>query len=678
MALVALNRILSRPAGARSSAAGSFRKRIPSEALAVAAGAIIVVAAPFRSGDESATSFLLHALRATEPPASVLVVTAAPEDLRDGVCARALPAALESGRAKGALVLPPAGVFCGQSASVPMAELPASALRMDARGHVVGFRDPGPSAAGLSSMGLHLASAPWVIPAAPEGVPTVSLRDLDAGRIPLSILQGRVVVVGTETGLDASEDGHPAAARAAGAISGLLAGDARTEAPLAATGLAAILLGSAMAFARRRFGVPGALGALGGAAALVLALSVGLAAFARNAILPVPSFLAGLTIAFAASVIPVALAAKRALARASALLAKAGRARGLAPASEQAFWDRLATFAERVHPASCALLAELPAGSYALEPKIDRDRLLADLPRDVRGAPFKTARGAVAPHVARGILRGTTAPAVVVPLLAFGEIQGYLFLCGERAERAFSESPERAERLSRELGRLIRHRRARLEVEAQSRPSGASFRDVDRIIEDAHTAYGDLQTLSALVREAPTGLVYADAFGDIRLMGRAFADDLAAAGVRLAEKGTSSGALAPGAMSVVDLMAAAGASDPSALASKLFESAGTVSIPLSRSARTLRIQALRNQSDGIEHIAGYILSLTAEERAPASSVRSSSRMVVSGWPDDPRLSIPLPEIAAHMIPATKSSASHRRSSSSMKRPEGLDGRISWH
>jgi hypothetical protein len=265
----------------------------------------------------------------------------------------------------------------------------------------------------------------------------------------------------------------------------------------------------------------------------------------------------------------------------------------------------------------------------------------------------------------------------VVPLLAFGEIQGYLILCGERAARAFSESPERAERLSRELGRLICHRRARLEAEAQSCPGGASFRDIDRLIEHAHTAHGDLQTLSALVHEAPNALLYADAFGDIRLIGRAFADELATAGVHLPEQALAGGALPPGAMSLSDLLTASGAQDPGALVSKLFDGEGGVSIGLARSPRTLQIRPLRRQSDGIGYIAGYIASVVTEE---AASVRSGPRVVVAGW--EPLCSIPLPDIAARAIPARKSAPPHRLSSKvatpSSVRPEIREDRLSWH
>jgi hypothetical protein len=675
MVLSAQNQSLSRPASevsAGSRAKGLFAKRLPSEALAVAAGALLVALTPFRSGDESAMSLLVHALQTSDPPASVLVVTASPEDLRDGICARALPSALNSGGARAALILPPAGVFCGERASAPIADLPASALRVDARGDIVGFREP----EALRSIGVDIASASWVIPAAPENVPGIALRDLDAGRIPLSVLQNRILVVGTETSIDSGASKNGAVTRVAAALGGLLSGNSRTEASSAATGLAALLLGGAIAFARRRYGILGALYGLGGAALLSIAVSVGLAFFASNALVPVASLLAGLAVTFAALTIPVALASKRAIARAAALLGKTSSARGLSPAADAAFWDRLAALAERAHPTDRALIAELPPRSYALELKNDRDRLFIDSRRDVRKAPFKTARGAVAPHVARGLLRFDGAPAVVVPLLAFGEIQGYLILCGERAARAFSESPERAERLSRELGRLICHRRARLEAEAQSCPGGASFRDIDRLIEHAHTAHGDLQTLSALVCEAPSALLYADAFGDIRLIGRAFADELATAGVHLPEQ--AGGALPAGAMSLSDLLTASGAQDPGALVSKLFDGEGGVSIGLARSARTLQIRPLRRQSDGIGYIAGYIASIVAEEAAPIS-VRSGPRVVVSGW--EP-LSIPLPDIAARAIPARKSAPPHRLSSKvatpSSVRPDIREDRLSWH
>jgi hypothetical protein len=199
---------------------------------------------------------------------------------------------------------------------------------------------------------------------------------------------------------------------------------------------------------------------------------------------------------------------------------------------------------------------------------------------------------------------------------------------------------------------------------------------VDRLIEQAHAAHGDLQALNALVREAPSALLYADAFGDIRLIGRVFADELAAAGVNV--PGLSGGALPPGSISIFDLLAAAGAPDPSALVSKLFDVGGGVSIPLARSPRTLQIRPLRRQSEGIAHIAGYMASFITEEAAPVS-VLPVPRVVVSGWVDDPLRSIPLPDIAARAIPAPKSApASRRGSSPSMVRPELLDDRLSWH
>src|SRR5262249_44293560 len=131
---------------------------------------------------------------------------------------------------------------------------------------------------------------------------------------------------------------------------------------------------------------------------------------------------------------------------------------------------------------------------------------VAEQNRDVRRPPYATPEGVPITSVSRAFL-ASGQPAVIVPMIALGAIEGYLFLCGKTAERAHRADPDRATRLADELALILRGRRLS--------PSGDTL---------------DPATLEAFLQDAPVPLLYADALGSIRAMSNGLAERLRAAG----------------------------------------------------------------------------------------------------------------------------------------------------
>lgn len=138
----------------------------------------------------------------------------------------------------------------------------------------------------------------------------------------------------------------------------------------------------------------------------------------------------------------------------------------------------------------------------------------------MRRPPYATRDGVPVTQVSRSFLAGGE-PAVIVPMVALGALEGYLFLCGAPAEQAHLADPERATHLADELALMVRGRRAsRVDAEPEA-PS----------------------ELAAFLHDAPTALLYADAQGSVRLLSRAFAVSLRASGAVRADGQLDAGTL---------------------------------------------------------------------------------------------------------------------------------------
>jgi hypothetical protein len=349
--------------------------------------------------------------------------------------------------------------------------------------------------------------------------------------------------------------------------------------------------------------------------------------------LPIASLAAGLDLCFLTLLLPRALAAWRALLRATDLMERAAliRTQSVHTIPEAEFWVRAASRAAQAHPCDGVLIAELPPHQWHLRfwPNGSMgENMVAERRRDIRRAPYCDDQGVPAIRLAHNFLAMKGVPALVIPLIAFGDVEGYVFLCGARAERAYLDQPELAERLSHDLGLLLRRRRlGSLREDDWRRTAGTLVERPERrtatLIEGARVALDDLRLFGRIFQEAPVGLLFADAFADVRVVGKEFGRWLAAAGLVLPPSSLE-GPLPAGQLGLAQVLAALGGDRPISVADL---SHGKVAvcrkeIPSDAGApRTLElsVRALTGEAEGTKSIVGYVASLVEIEVAPASS-----------------------------------------------------------
>ncbi|MCC6558943.1 MAG: hypothetical protein IT372_38945, partial [Polyangiaceae bacterium] len=494
------------------------------------------------------------------------------------------------------------------------------------------------------------------------GVPAVTLRDLADGRVPASVLEDRVALVAAGAG-DAA---RPAAAfgpaeSAAAALGGLLEGGRRAESPRWVAPLLALLAGAVARTVARRLGLLGwALATAWLAAALVVGQAVATAR-AQADLLPLASALLGLAVACGGPAASRALRRRRAVQGASELIERAAlfRMQGVHALPDEEFWPRVARLAAQSHPADLVLVADLPPRGWHLRFWNDRqggEHLIAERRRDIRRVPYSNEQGVPTAHVVRRFLTQHEMPAVAVPLIAFGEVEGYVFLCGAAAEATFTREPERAERLGRELALLVR--RKRLGRVAEPDPGDGAREPAESLVEGARVALGDLSLFGAVLRSAPVGLLYADAFGDVRFLSRELAAWLRERDVAVPQE-SQSAALPPGSLTIGDVLEAAEASSsqegagegrPPTWLSSVMASEDGIEIPVSGpDPGVLHVRALRQEADGLSWIAGYVAALVPAE--PTAQAARKLRPLGSRDTLDPLSTFPLGEVVAEAVAA---------------------------
>ncbi|WP_437673601.1 hypothetical protein [Sorangium sp. So ce131] len=641
------------------------------DVLSIAAGALIAAVAPLERFDWVARGLTASSLADEAPSAQVLLVTAAPEDLRDGLCERSLRGLLDGGRARGALLVPPADGFCGDvgrsagapaaSAAAPVVRLPTGLLRLSA-GEVVGFASPAAEERAAELGALGVTAAPWVIKKAPQSVPAVSLRALAEHQVPASALEGRVAVVAVGAGgvppQAIATSALPPAKGVAAVLGGLLEGGRRAEAPIWAAAACVLAAGGFVWLARRRYGSLVATSALLLAAFALAAVQSLLAARVEASLLPLPSALAGLAVAFAGIMIARGLGTKRAVDRAAELIQRAAlfRMQGVHTLPDEEFWPRVARLAEQAHPADLVLVAELPPGSWHLKfwnDVQDGESLVAERRHDVRRPPYSSEQGVPAIRLARRFLTKQEMPAVVVPLIAFGEIEGYVFFCGPVAESTFSREPERAEHVGRELALLLRRKRLARTAEAgaggpwEEGDPGGGHEPTDHLVEGARVALDDLQVFGSMLRNAPVGLLYADAFGDVRFLAPAFAKWLKAREVAVPAE-SASAALPPGSLTLGDVIGATAAGSAAVTLSSVMASDEGIELSVtSPEPAVLSVRPLRRESDGSSWIAGYVAALIPVKQA--SPVSGNVRPLAARDATDPLCAFQLGDLVADAV-----------------------------
>lgn len=538
---------------------------VPLEFVACLLMVSVVFVAPLRAADAWVHAELLTLVGKRTPPESVLVVTV-PERLV-AHCESALANALRKGQARGVVLIPPVAGLCGTPSRLlpgrPVLTLSADTIRRPAGAEVVGFRPRAVDWQAFAALGL--ANGSWVAPRHYRGVPTSSLGDFAAGRMPYDVLRSRVVVVALRDPFRDDElldDSLPV--RIAGAVAGALEDRPRRAASPLLLAVAAGAAGVLLALSSRRRRPPLWASRLTHYGLTVLFLGASLAGLLGYGVLiPIPSTLAALVSFFGVVHLPGFIARRRADVNTSELLAQARLvgAREAYELPDEEFWNRLAKRVEHGHPSEGVLLAELPPFAWRLRVHPNGDlseTIIRERRRDVRRFPFSDDNGKREIRIHRGFLVMAGVPTVLVPLEVQGEPEGYIFLIGKAAEAAFLARPELTHQLGEGIAKLVRHRRLeKLKADDWRRPGGVLVnRPSDRsagMISGARAALERLELFKKMVVSAPVGLLYADSFGDVRLMSQSTAQWLGRFGLQVPPL-SDNGSLESAALSLMEVL----------------------------------------------------------------------------------------------------------------------------
>ncbi|MRG92370.1 hypothetical protein [Polyangium spumosum] len=645
----------------------SSRARL--EATAILVAGITAAIAPLGAADDEARELTLRAIAGQSPSSHVLVVHTSPEVLAERDCIGTLEELVVIGHARGVLMVPPLDAFC-VNRSKPDTEraaslqvLPPGIVRRGSRGAAIGFAASPADRPALAALGIK--EAPWIVPAPAESVPKVALADIAGGRTPHSVAAGRVVIAALDSPFEPRASAQGAAATSMGthvasALGGLLDGGARREAPRWISALVAALSVVLLAFARRVASIKAALVTLGVCVTATILGQAILAASTTRGLLPSASLVAGM---LAGAIVALSLDLsgwRRAVTRTSDLLGRDGVFRRVQTEPDAAFWPRLGRLAGKLFPADFVLVAELPPAEWHLKFWDDGDigeHLIAERRRDVRRRPYINDSGVAAPHVVTDYLKNPGEPTLVVPLIALGETEGYVFFCGAKAEAAFTKSPERLERLARELALIARRRR--LGNLGEGEPiSGARLLDAplppsERLVHRADVAAKEIATFSEVLRSSPVGLFYADALGDVRLTSRELGRWLGARGVSVPPE-SADGALPPGSIHLSQILVAltgcTAEEASTSLAEVLQSEAGLTgrSQPGTSPTFVLTVRALRQKADGFSSIVGYVASVVEQPEDKPTNVRA----LATAPTHDPLSAFPLSEVIAQAVAGT--------------------------
>jgi hypothetical protein len=587
-------------------------ERIPAWVRAGATTLLVLWLAPLSPLDELANVSLLQGAASSAPSESALRLRIESDALKQTDCGAPIAAALHDGGALDWTALEPLQRLC----PVPEARqvLRASARR-DALGRVAGWQ-PG--------AGVELPE--WVRPLAIGTLPTLDWNQVQGGQVELDLLRGRHVLLTAV--LDESPENEQLERSLAAALSGE---GARRRVPdwLLSLCALAIAAGWAEAVMRRgyRRGAWLALPLL----PLLWGLGFGLAKFSSVAVLPLVSLPLAWLCGGAALILPELVRERRALLRANELIERAAlsRVRGLDQLDDGEFHAKIASLAEQWHPANLTLVAQLPARKWHLRfwsHGSAGEELIHEKRRDIRRTPYCDEQGVPTIRVVRNYLVMKEMPVLVVPLMALGEIEGYVFLCGDRAETAYKGDPSTAARLSVELGLLMRRRRlGRASLEELSvegpRTSNGEFASGAQVVND------EMELLDAMVRDAPVGLMLADSFGHVRMLSREFATWLGAFGATLPT--LRDDALVPaGALTLASVLERLLGATPELASQRLAELVSSkdplrlsVTAPAASGGESLvlRCRALRKTALSVDHVTGFVATLTPAEGTSRTS-----------------------------------------------------------
>lgn len=588
--------------------------------------AVVLAVAPLSALDQVIASRLYETVGSSAPSPSVLRVRVESEALRSPGCGAEIAAALRAGGAREAVMLEPLTTLC----PVPGARAVLLAdARQDATGRVAGWRRSTPTS--LEA----LDAARTVRPLPTTALPTLDWRRLQRGQVELDLLRGRKVLLVPaleESAPDAKDQLERSLAAALGGE-----GVRRALPPWVIVPLGvALVMAWAAVVGRRGYRA----GAVVGVAAVLLTLGSGVAIAALSTFTVPP--LASLGAAFAcgagALLVVELVRERRAFVRANELVERAvlSRVRGLDQLDDAEFHEKIASLADQWHPANVVLIAQLPARQWHLKfwkYGSAGEELIDERRRDIRRTPYCDEQGLPTIRVVRNYLVMKEMPVLVVPLMALGEIEGYVFLCGERAEAAHQRDASVAARLSVELGLLMRRRRlARATSEELTLAAPLASNAGEQLANGARVVGEEMQLLDAMVRDVPTGLMLADSFGHVRMLSREFAGWLTAFGATLPAL-RDDALVPPGALTlanVFETLCGATADAASRRVAELVSSKEGLRLPLSAPAAhggealTLRCRALRRTTLSVDHVTGFVATLAPAEGQNVRAAQTAS------------------------------------------------------
>jgi hypothetical protein len=447
-------------------------------------------------------------------------------------------------------------------------------------------------------------------------------------------------------------------------LGGALDGGARQRAPWwASLGLVAgvIALVGALHHRLSRWRLALALLALlGGLVLFQLVLS----AYVSASLLPLGRVLFAALVAFAGLWALDEVARRRSIERAREMTERAAmfHARGLAPMGDHEFFSKVGDLALQAHSADFVLVAELPARQWHLKFWTHRgsgESLVKEVRRDIRRTPYSDVSGVASVRVVDGFLVLKDTPVLVVPLQALGEIEGYVFLCGERAKTAFNADRSAADQLATDLGLLLRARRVSSSqqesiVDSLAVRSAGGAAAAARLALAAEGAFEGVELFSMILREAPTPLLYADSFADVRIISHQMADWLRRLAVPLPTTGADS-PLPQGLLSLQSVLGALTGEGEESAARLLAQMLGrtepltTLTGPEGFRCK-LSMRAVRRHEDGLGAVRGYVLSLVPQSSLESSSAPESMQRLTAAAAMPPSLVVfPVAEMIKKVV-----------------------------
>ena len=603
----------------------------------VAMAGVVAATAPFTVLDERSRAWALAVTASARPSDRVILVEMTPAELRQGACDRALPEALQRGNAKGALLPPPLDALCDAGPGSPLSPLPVSALHVGSGGEIFGFDVSSPDVAGAASLGI--PSAEWIAARAPGSVPVVELSAITNGRVAPSVLSGRVVVASIE----AATVGVPLENRVANAVAGALEGDVRRETPRWLGSILPVIATIGAFYVRERYG--GKIAVLVPMSAAFLAVGLHLILAKSGAGLsPLGSVLAALSVGLV-GLLFAAFQNWRAIAiHAGDILqqpASNAPRRPLTPEGST-LWSAVKQLAADSFPADAVLVADHDAATSTLRfhDVPGPAEMIAESGRDPRKPPYRDDAGLPVTRVVRGFLRESEVPCVLVPLVAHGELQGYLVLVGDAAAALHLEDPARAQVLGDELGLLVHQ--ARSDPDRQSPiPTQRKLPRLAQLAGSARAVAEHAYFFTEMAHALPIGVAWADEAGRVRIVNRRLAEVLASKGIALPDV-TTDGVLGAGAeaMMLGDLLASFLTDDREVDVVRVMRGAGlTASVSVGDPAIRCRLhaRATRHRGSGQKAIAGYLFTLVPEGEA-----------TFPGWDSGAPASQPIPSGRAQL------------------------------